>query len=97
MSLEKLGIVGRQGCNDRRKKKYYQETRGESSRWNCSELKFNKGKTVVAILNILVHNDWTITEPHISMFHDRLEILSHEGLSIVKYGSLQSRTFIFYM
>ena len=33
-----------------------------------------------AILNALVHNDWTITEPQISMFHDRLEILSHDGL-----------------
>lgn len=35
-----------------------------------------------AILNALVHNDWTITEPQISMFHDRLEILSHGGLPI---------------
>lgn len=26
------------------------------------------------------HNDWTITEPQISMFHDRLEILLHGGL-----------------
>lgn len=34
-----------------------------------------------AILNALVHNDWTVTEPQISMFHDRLEILSHGGLS----------------
>lgn len=33
-----------------------------------------------AILNALVHNDWTITEPQISMFRDRLEILSHDGL-----------------
>lgn len=33
-----------------------------------------------AILNSLVHNNWTITEPQISMFHDRLEILSHGGL-----------------
>ncbi len=33
-----------------------------------------------AILNALVHNDWTITEPQISMFCDRLEILSHGGL-----------------
>ena len=33
-----------------------------------------------AILNALVHNDWTITEPQISMYHDRLEILSHGGL-----------------
>ena len=33
-----------------------------------------------AILNALVHNDWTITEPQVSMYHDRLEILSHGGL-----------------
>lgn len=33
-----------------------------------------------AIINALVHNDWTITEPQISMFKDRLEILSHGGL-----------------
>lgn len=33
-----------------------------------------------AILNALVHNDWTITEPQISMFSDRIEILSHGGL-----------------
>lgn len=33
-----------------------------------------------AILNALVHNDWTITEPQISMFNDRLEIFSHGGL-----------------
>lgn len=33
-----------------------------------------------AVINALVHNDWTITEPQISMFRDRLEILSHGGL-----------------
>lgn len=33
-----------------------------------------------AILNALVHNDWTIIEPQISVFYDRLEILSHGGL-----------------
>ena len=33
-----------------------------------------------AILNALVHNDWTITEPQISMYNDRLDILSHGGL-----------------
>ncbi len=33
-----------------------------------------------AVLNALVHNDWTITEPQISMFQDRMEILSHGGL-----------------
>ena len=35
---------------------------------------------IEAILHSLVHNNWTITEPQISMFHDRLEILSHGGL-----------------
>lgn len=33
-----------------------------------------------AVLNALVHNDWTITEPQISMFSDRIEVLSHGGL-----------------
>ena len=33
-----------------------------------------------ALLNAIVHNDWTITEPQISMFYDRIEILSHGGL-----------------
>lgn len=33
-----------------------------------------------AVLNAIVHNDWTITEPQISMFQDRIEILSHGGL-----------------
>ena len=33
-----------------------------------------------AILNAFVHNDWTITEPQISMFSDRIDILSHGGL-----------------
>ena len=33
-----------------------------------------------AILNALVHNDWTKTEPQISMFSNRIEILSHGGL-----------------
>ena len=33
-----------------------------------------------AVLNALVHNDWTITEPQISMYSDRMEILSHGGL-----------------
>ena len=34
-----------------------------------------------AILNALVHNDWTITELQISMFNDSLDILSHGGLT----------------
>ncbi len=33
-----------------------------------------------AVINALVHNDWAITEPQISMFNNRLEILSHGGL-----------------
>ena len=33
-----------------------------------------------AVLNALVHNDWTMTEPQISLFSDRMEILSHGGL-----------------
>lgn len=33
-----------------------------------------------AILNALVHNDWTITEPQISIYSNRIEILSHGGL-----------------
>lgn len=33
-----------------------------------------------ALINSLVHNDWTITEPQISMFSDRLEILSYGGI-----------------
>lgn len=33
-----------------------------------------------AVLNALIHNDWTITEPQISMFSDRIEIYSHGGL-----------------
>lgn len=33
-----------------------------------------------AVINALVHNDWTISEPQFAMFHNRLEILSHGGL-----------------
>ena len=33
-----------------------------------------------AVLNAIVHNDWTVTEPQISMFSNRMEILSHGGL-----------------
>ena len=32
------------------------------------------------MINALVHNDWNINEPLISMYDDRLEILSHGGL-----------------
>ena len=33
-----------------------------------------------AIVNAIVHNDWSITEPQVSFFRDRIEILSHGGL-----------------
>lgn len=33
-----------------------------------------------AVFNALVHNDWTISEPRISMFENRLEIVSHGDL-----------------
>ncbi len=33
-----------------------------------------------ALINAIVHNDWTQTEPLVSMFNDRIEILSHGGL-----------------
>ena len=33
-----------------------------------------------AIINAIVHNDWLVSEPQISFFSDRLEILSHGGL-----------------
>ena len=33
-----------------------------------------------AVLNAIVHNDWTISEPQISLFSNRMEILSHGGL-----------------
>ncbi len=33
-----------------------------------------------AIVNALVHNDWTISQPLFSLFSDRIEILSHGGL-----------------
>ncbi|OPZ45527.1 MAG: Divergent AAA domain protein [Bacteroidetes bacterium ADurb.BinA104] len=33
-----------------------------------------------ALINALVHNDWSISEPLVSMFDDRLEILSLGGL-----------------
>ena len=41
---------------------------------------FNYDCVNEAVLNALVHNDWAITEPQISMFYNRLEILSHGGL-----------------
>ena len=33
-----------------------------------------------AVLNAIVHNDWSISEPQVSFFRDRMEILSHGGL-----------------
>lgn len=33
-----------------------------------------------AIVNSVVHNDWSISEPQVSFFKDRIEILSHGGL-----------------
>lgn len=33
-----------------------------------------------ALINALVHNDWNLNEPLVSMFADRLEIISHGGL-----------------
>ena len=33
-----------------------------------------------AVINALVHNDWNISQPLISFFSDRIEILSHGGL-----------------
>lgn len=33
-----------------------------------------------ALINAFIHNDWSISEPLICMFSDRLEILSHGGL-----------------
>ena len=33
-----------------------------------------------AIVNAIVHNNWSITEPQISFYSDRIEILSHGGL-----------------
>lgn len=33
-----------------------------------------------ALVNAIVHNDWSITEPLISFYNNRIEILSHGGL-----------------
>lgn len=33
-----------------------------------------------AIVNAIAHNDWSIAEPQVSFFKDRIEILSHGGL-----------------
>ncbi|MDD4070512.1 MAG: putative DNA binding domain-containing protein [Candidatus Izemoplasmatales bacterium] len=44
-----------------------------------------------AIVNAIVHNDWSITEPQISFYNNRIEILSHGGLP---YGLTEEQ---FYM
>lgn len=41
---------------------------------------FNFDAVNEAVVNALVHNDWSITEPLVSFFSDRIEILSHGGL-----------------
>lgn len=33
-----------------------------------------------ALVNALVHNDWTISEPLVSFYNDRIEITSHGGI-----------------
>lgn len=33
-----------------------------------------------AVVNAIVHNDWSISEPQVSFFSNRIEILSHGGL-----------------
>ena len=33
-----------------------------------------------AVINAIVHNNWTISEPQISFYSDRMEIISHGGL-----------------
>ena len=33
-----------------------------------------------ALLNAIVHNDWTISEPLVSFYSDRIEITSHGGI-----------------
>ena len=33
-----------------------------------------------AIINAIIHNDWTISQPLFCIFSDRIEILSHGGL-----------------
>ena len=41
---------------------------------------FNYDSVNEAIINAIVHNDWSIAEPQVSFFSDRIEILSHGGL-----------------
>lgn len=44
-----------------------------------------------AVVNAIVHNDWSITEPQVSFYSNRIEILSHGGLP---YGLTEDQ---FYM
>jgi len=41
---------------------------------------YNMDAVDEALINAIVHNDWSITEPLVSLFEDRLEIISHGGL-----------------
>jgi predicted HTH transcriptional regulator len=41
---------------------------------------FNIDCVTEAVINSIVHNDWTISEPLVSFFEDRVEISSHGGL-----------------
>lgn len=44
-----------------------------------------------AVVNAILHNDWSITEPQVSFYSNRIEILSHGGLP---YGLTEDQ---FYM
>lgn len=41
---------------------------------------FDSDAVKEAVLNAIVHNDYNVSPPQISLFNDRLEILSHGGL-----------------
>lgn len=43
-----------------------------------------------ALVNALIHNDWNITQPLVSIFSNRIEILSHGGLP---YGQTEELFF----
>ena len=49
-----------------------------TSRIEIPEVPVNAIREIV--VNAIVHNDWSITEPQVSFFKDRIEILSHGGL-----------------
>ena len=44
------------------------------------EYLFDYNSVNEAVVNSIVHNDWSISEPQISFYRNRLEILSHGGL-----------------